>query len=133
MKPIRRKIIPFCFFMVTTLLFNCCTIYKNTPISLEEAVISKKKVKVITVSNEKLTYKQIQKKDTLYYGITIVNGDKISVPLNPDRIKTVKPKNKALSTVLTVGGITTGVLLLAAIIFEDAFDFSTGAGPVGGF
>lgn len=51
------------------ILFQGCSVYKSTPISLEKASGIEGKVKVITKSNDRLKFKQISQENGNYYGI----------------------------------------------------------------
>lgn len=133
MKLLRKKASPVCFFIMLLFLLESCTVYKSTPISLDQAVATKRRVKLITTDNQKLHFKQIEKTDSVYYGLKTINGEKVRIALNQNNIKAIKEPNKVTSTILTAGIITTAVAFFAVIIFGETFEFKTGAGPVGGF
>lgn len=111
----KNKLIPFLLSLV--FLFQSCYVYKNTPISLNEAATANRRVKIITVDNKKYCLTKIEKtNDTSYYGYKRKNGKEIKFPLNENKIQKIKVVNKTGSTIITSLGIAIPVAILIAII-----------------
>lgn len=118
----RNRVAPFLLSLL--LIMQSCQVYKTSSISLEEATLSKEKVKVKTTIGERLKFNEIDKEEGLYYGIKKKKGELEKVPLNQEFIIGVYPKNRPLSTISTIVlpiGIIVGVLL----IFQDSFKFKS--------
>lgn len=98
MKTTKRHLNVLGLFFSALIFFQGCTVYKSTPVSIEQAVQNESKVKVITKSNEKFKFNRIRIEDSNYYGY----NSKERIPLDQNNIDTIKEKNKTLSTVLNI-------------------------------
>jgi tRNA A58 N-methylase Trm61 len=99
------------------LLLQSCTIYRDAPATLDEAVASKQKVKVLLKSGAKAKYKKVIKKEELYYGII----QKDTLQIYPKDIARIQLKNKTLSIIGTVLASGVGALALIALTIVAAF------------
>ena len=108
------------------ILFQGCTVYMSTPITLEQASKAEQKVKVITESKEKLIFKRIGVENDTYYGVKKRKGEIVRTPLDSKWVSEVKVKDKAMSTILTIA-LPVGIIVGIAIIIGDQsynIDFS---------
>ena len=93
------------------ILLQSCVVYKQA--SLEQAVNSEKKVKIITKTDEILKFQRIGFEDEKFYGIKKVKREMVKIQLDSLGIKEVSQHDKTLSTILSIGmplGIVMGVL-----------------------
>jgi hypothetical protein len=56
------------YILIVFILCQSCVVYQKTPVPLSESY-DKGKVKVITNTDEKLKFKKIIQKDSIYYGV----------------------------------------------------------------
>lgn len=116
------------FVLSLLFLLQCCHVYYEVPISLDEAVAADRRIKVTTTNEKKYKFRKIEKTDSIYYGIVVTRGQKAKVPLDTKKIQSIRPVNKTASTVLTVGAIAVPVFIITAIIagpsyiVEDLFE-----------
>ena len=106
--------------LIALLLLQTCVVYQKTPVAISEAH-DRGKVMVITNADEKLMFKKIIQKDSIYYGLTTKRGGDITQQLNVDEVMAIylKDQNRSnratiIVTVLITMSLTTlGLLLLA--------------------
>jgi hypothetical protein len=100
------------------LLLQSCTIYRDAPATLDEAVASKRNVRVQIKSGEKTNYKKVIKKEAQYYGI--IRRD--TVQIEATEVVRIQLKNRTLSTIGTVfiSGIGAIALMIGTIAFAIA-------------
>ena len=101
------------------LVFQSCTVYKSSTISLSEAVEFNAKVKIKSTEGEKRVIQRIKFTDGKYLGEMTRKGQKVIVPLNEDDIESIRPKNKTLSTVINIGVPVLLVGVIVAIAFAN--------------
>jgi hypothetical protein len=99
--------------LVALVILQGCAVYRSNPTTMEQAVMNESKVKVQSKSNKTDKFQKIIIEDGIYYGVKIVHGETIKLPLNQNDILTIKEKNKPLSTIL---GIGIPVVLLGSIV-----------------
>lgn len=126
MKKLKKQFNTITLFFVVVMLIQSCTVYKSTPITLDQAVQSGAKVRVKTLDNEKFKFKKIEFIDGKFQGLKKQSGFMVKTPLNQEDIKSVNEKNKTLSTVLSIGipVVTVGGLLAIAAASCCAIGFS---------
>lgn len=108
----------YCGFL---LLVLCnCSIYHSKPATVEEAVKSNNKVKVYTTESSVYKFRELEMKDNTLLGITkkgvktaknhplkndlvVIKKNLIGIPLQPENIREIHTKNKAMSTIVSVG------------------------------
>ena len=120
-----KKIIPSLIF--TLFLLQGCVVYQKTPVSVEDAV-DKGKVKLITEQGQKIKYKKIIQRDSIYYGYDLkklknVDGEfewtEITYRLMEIEIESVHIQDKKKSTnrtILLALGLIPGVYILVVAI-----------------
>lgn len=93
------------FLLAFLILFQSCSIYKSGTLSLDEAVLNEKRVKVVFIDNEKQKFKKIVVEDEEYYGV--MRYWKRSIKLNPENIKKIKELDVVMtsSVSLLIAGI----------------------------
>lgn len=130
--------------LVFLLLLQSCSVYNRAPTSVEAAVASEKRVKIITTDNKRLKFKQLEKRDNKLIGITgrgsitskkvlgmpaQIDGKYLIVDLSNLDIEQVRLRNKTNSTIATIGFIVGSLLVaffaLFAISFSQADLWST--------
>ena len=100
--------------LIAAVLSQSCRVYQNTPISLSEASIEQRKVRV-SGKGEHDYYKKIVFEDSLYYGIS----GKEKILITPSEISNVYLKDRKksiLRTSLLVVGVCAGGLFVAMLI-----------------
>ena len=93
-----------------------CTIYRSTPVSIDEAVRSGDKVMVMTSYDKEIRFKYIIEEDGDYFGIKKLKGELVKNPINPDRTQTIRPINKTMSLLANIGG---PLILIGGILVAD--------------
>jgi len=106
-----KKIATLLAFMT---LFQNCVVYKNTPITLEQAVHKESKVMVETRSEGNFKFNRIGVENGVYYGVKKTKGEIVNRNLNKDIIVSIKEKDETLSTMgtIVVGSILGAVILI---------------------
>lgn len=113
----RFKYLPVSLAMM--ILFQGCTVYKKTNVSMQDAATEHVKTKVKTI-NGNLIFKYIIFENDNYYGIKKSKGEIEKTRLVKESIGSIHLKNKAMSTVLTVA-LPIGVLVGVIFLLQDAF------------
>ncbi|WP_370479789.1 hypothetical protein [Tamlana flava] len=121
MKTLKIYLKAVALFLSALMILQSCTVYKSTPVTLDEAVKADTKVKIEKRNGEKLKYyKIVQGEDGNYYGDEKVNGLHNNILINGDEIEKIQIKDKSTSTILTISipvawlGIGIVVLALSA-------------------
>ncbi|MEL0457522.1 hypothetical protein WJN01_14880 [Flavobacteriaceae bacterium SZ-1-7] len=112
-------------FMMFLILCQSCVLYKSTPITMDEAVKNESKVMVKTNNNEILKFKRIGFENGDYYGLKHRTGKIAKMPLEKETITSIREKDRALSTIVTIG-MPLLILLSAAIMVEESLSFELG-------
>lgn len=103
-------------------LFQSCTIYKSSPVSLDAAVAAGRKTKITTTDHKTTRFREIQKTDTIYYGYQSINNQTVITPLDKTKIQSIKVENKTVSTLLSALCIAVPAgVLIAAITSAPSF------------
>ena len=126
MKTIKKQIKPIALLFGLLILLQSCSVYKQA--SLEQAVNSEKKVKIITKTDDILKFQRIGFEDEKFYGFKKVKGEMVKIQLDSLGIKEVSQHDKTLSTVLTIA-LPIGIILGTALIFQDAFKWKDSGMP----
>ena len=111
------------------ILLQGCTVYKSTPITIEQVAIGEQKVKVITKHNTKLKFKKVVIENEKLYGVRKVDGIDVKLLLDRNSIDTIKAKDKTLSIILSIG---IPVIIIGGLTAIAASSISFG-GLGGGF
>ena len=102
------------------MIFQSCTVYKSTPITLDEASKANDRVRIYKNTGEEVDYlKVMMRNDGHYYGLKKKKGQVQNSLIDEDEIDSIKLKDKTLSTLATIGvpiiiaGVTVGLMALA--------------------
>ncbi len=120
MKTIKKQLKSVSLILSILILFQGCTVYKSSYVTLDEASKAEKKVKVETKSGENFKFKRIGVENGNYYGVKRSKGNIVKVPLDTNFIKNVYLKDKTMSTILTIA-FPLAILTGAALIFDNNF------------
>lgn len=108
-----------CFLLVIALILQSCSVYKKTPVTLDEAVTADRKVLVVKVDNTKLKFIRIEQTDGIYYGRIKTRGGIEKIPLTENDLKTIRVLDKTATTIgnvaIVVGSLGIVLLVVAAI------------------
>ena len=146
MKTIRSFLKSISILLMVLITLQSCVVYYSETASVDEAVQSANRVKVVTTSNDIHKFKKLQKEDEKIYGITkansstakkfsdqetteIIGSKNVSILLSDTQITEIYLKNKTMSTVLTVGAIVVpvGILVLVSINSVNNMSFDWGS------
>ncbi len=103
MKILNKRIKPITWLLAVMMAIQSCTVYKSTPLTLEQAVQKESKVRITTNSNESFKYKKIVFEDGKYYGVQRFTREKFRVHINEDLVKSIDEINITQTTVLNIG------------------------------
>jgi len=112
MKAIKQHLKQVALILSMLILFQGCTIYKSTPVSIDEASRMDNAVRVITTNNEKLKYDKIIKENGSYYSVKKERTADVIAPIDALQIKEVKVKDKTATGILTLVSIPLVIGLL---------------------
>ena len=127
MKTIKKQLKSIALILSVLILFQGCTVYKSTPITIEQATKEEQKVKILTKNNVKLKFKRIVVENEKLYGVRKVDGIDVNLVLDRNSIDTIRAKDKTLSTILSIGIPVIIIVGLTAIAAS-----SIGIGGLGG-
>jgi hypothetical protein len=119
MKTIKKQIRITALALALVILIHGCSIYKSTPVSLEQAAKEEMDAKVYIKSGENFIFKRIVLEDGKYFGVKKEKGAVIKIPLNEQFIEKVKLEDKSWSSIATIGlSIVSllGLLMVVALI-----------------
>lgn len=142
MKTINDNLKLVSILLLIVFLFQNCVVYHSKTTTLDEAVQSGQRVKIITNDNNIYKFKSIQKKDGQVVGLVNKRSSAakkfstfqdtikykypiVAVLISENSIKEIYLKNKTLSTILTIGipiTIVVGLVVTAALTFSLDFD-----------
>lgn len=125
-----QKHLWICYLLPLSLLFGSCHVYQKIPVTLDDAVSAKQRVKIITANNQKLYFQNIEKVDSTYYGVEVSRNVLVKKPFKKEEIWQIQLQDKPKSRLLSISVVTVAVGLLVLVIGSNV---TTGAGPVGGF
>ncbi|MFV5702923.1 hypothetical protein ACM55F_13710 [Flavobacterium sp. XS2P12] len=115
-----------CFLLVIALMLQSCSVYKKTPVTLEEAATTDRKVLVIKSDNTKLKFKRIEQTDGIYYGLLKTRAGIERIPLTESDLKTIRVLDKTATTVgnvaIVVGSLGVVLLVIAAVELSNLGD-----------
>lgn len=103
MKTPKKQLRPIALLMAIAMVIQSCTVYKSTPLTLEQAVQNESKVRITSNSNESFKYKKIVFEDGKYYGVKRFTREKFRVHINEDLVKSIDEINITQTTVLNIG------------------------------
>ena len=115
MKTLKIQLEPIAWLLAIVMVVQSCTVYKSTPLTLEQAVQKESKVRVTTNSNERFKFKKVVFEDGKYYGVRKFTREKFRVQINEDSVKSIDEINQTLSVVkslmpfVVIGGLYLGL------------------------
>lgn len=108
-----------CCLLALVLVLQSCATYKQTSISIDEAVEKKSNVAVRTTMNTKLTYDRIEKTDSIYYGIKKAKKVIRKTPIDTSKISSIHEYDKLTSTLGTIILFAIPVAIIIIIASQD--------------
>lgn len=117
MKLYFKRINIIAIFLSFLVLGYSCVAYRSHGVSLDEAVASGDRSKVVNTVGESQNFKSIEKIDGHYYGVKLKGGENVRTPLDETKVRTVRLHNKTLSTILNISAtsVILGTILLFAL------------------
>jgi len=115
MKTIKQHLKSVSIILSTLILLQGCTVYKSTPVSLEQASQIDASVRVITKNGEKLKYDRIIRDNDTYYAIKSERQSDVGIPIDVQQIKEINVQDKTgagITVLISIGAI---IALLTAI------------------
>ncbi|WP_372794674.1 hypothetical protein [Lutibacter sp.] len=133
MKAIRKHLKIVTLFFSFTFLLQSCKVYHTKTVTVDEAILSSKRVKVNTYRNDTYKFEELRKDDGKLYGITKKksgtakdlsfqgyeeddNSKYVKILLPDTIVKEVYLQNKTMSTVVSIAVPLLIIIGLAAII-----------------
>ncbi len=125
MKTLKASLKTIVFFFLSIGLLQSCVAYHNTPVSLEQAVQSNKRVKLKTSLNQTYNFDQIVLEKEQFYGLKKKNGKMARIAISENLDNKVFLQSNRKSTWATIVIIGVPVIVLA-IIVKNSFSFNSG-------
>ncbi len=110
------------FFFLTLTLLQSCVAYHMTPVSLQQAEQSKKRVKMKTSTDQTFKFKQIVLEENQFYGLKKEKGELVKVAISDYGTNEVFLHSKSKSTWITLAVIA--VPLIGLIILGRNFSYN---------
>jgi hypothetical protein len=108
-----------CFLLVIALSLQSCVVYQKAPVTLDEAVVTNRKILVVKTDNTKLKLIDIEKIDGNYYGYIKIKHKIEKIPLTESDLKTIRILDRTKTTIgnvaIVVGSLGIVFLVVAAI------------------
>ena len=112
-----KRIKTIAWFLSVLMPFQSCSSY-TVPVSMEEAARQQTEVKIVTEKKDRYKFNQINFEDGQFYGVNVIEGEKVTVPINPEEIISVKLKNKGMPMwAIVVISVISGAALLFGILW----------------
>lgn len=105
--------------LVSLLLFQSCSVYKKTPVTLDEAAKTNSRVLIQRVNKEKFKFKKIELIDGNYLGVQKVDGKTVSILLDEKDIQSIKVLDKAKTTLGNVALIIVSLGVIGLVIIAS--------------
>ncbi len=112
-----------CWFLTMLIVFQSCTVYKASSISIAEAAQTNKKVLVKTTTINRLKLDRIKKTDTVYYGVKTIRQQVTSIPLKETDILSIRPYDKSKSKTASLALIIIPILVVICLVISN-MDFA---------
>ena len=103
MKKLKKQIKPIALIFGALILFQSCKVYYKDSVTLEQAVNEHKHAKVETFTKQTYKFQSISFENDQYYGIKMVKGDTVKIPIDQANLSKVRLENKSLSVIGTIG------------------------------
>jgi hypothetical protein len=111
--------------LMCLIFFQSCRVYHKKNVSLEEAMVGQKRVKIKTNDGKKLKYKSIVLDSSQYYGVKVVKGISVRTLIDPSTIKWLRLHNKTMSIIY---GVIIGFAI--ALVGSAILFFATWSVPI---
>ncbi len=125
MKTLKTSLKTTALFIMAMTLLQSCIAYQNTPVSLEQAEQSKKRVKLKTSSNQTYNFEQIVLEEEEFYGLKKKRGEITKTAISDALDNKLFLQSKRKSTWATLGVIGVPVIALV-IIVRSSLSFNSG-------
>ena len=117
--------------LVFILMLQSCSVYKKTPVTIDEAAKSNSRILIRRTDDTKLKLKRIENVDGAYFGVKRIDGKIVSLPLDEKNLKSIRVLDKTKTTLgnVSIVVLTLGVILIfiaASTIDNSSYDL----GPV---
>ncbi len=89
----------FCSFLI---VFQSCTVYYKTHVTLKEAHESQTKVRLRTLDNKTLKYRRIGFENNRYHSLFKHENELVKMGIKEDTIETIQIKDNNKSTILSI-------------------------------
>ena len=119
MKTIKTQIKLIALLLSVLIIFQGCTVYKSTSVTLEEAVQVQKKVQITTIDNKKIKFKRIVKRDGKYFGVKWLKDTTKDIRVFENDIKKLKIENKTMSIMVSALPIALALSIISALVFPN--------------
>ena len=103
MKTIKKQIKLIALIFSIVMLFQSCKAYYKESVTLAQAVSEHKRAKVETVTKQTYKFQSISFENEQYYGVNMVKGEAIKIPINQADLNKVRLENKSMSLIGTIG------------------------------
>ncbi len=114
MKAIDKQIKLISLLLSVLILFQSCRVYRHKPVSLDEAVVAQKRVKIKTEEGKTLKFKKVVFEDGKFYGVNKNRGEIEKTILSSGDLDKVRLHNKTMSIVYGII-ITYGIAFIIAV------------------
>lgn len=125
MKTLKTSLKTTALFFIAMTLLQSCIAYQNTPVSLQQAEQSKKRVKLKTSSNQTYDFEQIVLEEEEFYGLKKEKGEITKTAISDAMDNKLFLQSKRKSTWATLGVIGVPVIALV-IIVRSSLSFNSG-------
>ena len=120
MKTMKKHLKSLAIVLGIIVVFQGCAVYHSKGVTLDQAVHEGKKVKLVTNQDKVIKFKRIESENEMYYGFTQVKKELVRIPINVEQVKTIRPKNKVGSVLVSIPVIWLSVVTLGMIVFAVA-------------
>ena len=112
------------YFLTALMLLQSCTVYRSTPVNVEQAAEQQLKAKVRTTDDKTFKFDYIAEENGSFYGIkfhemTKKLGEYDQIPLNEEEISKILIQNKTASTMATVVVIAIPIVVMVVLLIEN--------------
>ena len=125
---VKKKVQPIGLALIALVLFQGCRVYSKEHTTLDKAVDTRKRVKMITSNGQKLKYQKIVLDNGSYYGVQNVKGKDVRMRIEPASVESLHLHNKTMSIIYGtgIGFIITGVVsgFIAIATYDGPIDIA---------
>jgi len=126
MKILKKQFRHIVLLFTLLILFQSCRVYHKKSVTLDQAVIEQKRVKIKTVDNKTLKFKKIIHESGEYYGIkpSTFMDTIYKIPLDQNKLQNIRMHNKTLSIIYGAGLSVVLIIIIGGyIIVASATDY----------